>query len=331
LDISEITPDLYVGSQPELADVEALNALNIGLIINMRAEARPHAAFHQHPLSTLWLRTYDNFLLPISMRTLEQGVQAALAVLGQGRRVLVHCRHGRHRSVAMAAAILIAQGYSAAQAMRLVREKREPADPQLWYIRRQIEKFERHWRRRNPTMPTSPSAPAPTEPSQPPPAAGSTLSASAQRVQNALAALGFTLAVVELPHSTRTSAEAAAAVGTQVSQIVKSLIFRAERSDRAVLVLASGSNRVNESAVAALLGEPIARADPEFVRARTGFAIGGVSPVGHLEPLPTFIDEDLLQYDSLWAAAGTPNAVFELTPNDLVRLTGGRVARVKVS
>ena len=111
---------------------------------------------------------------------------------------------------------------------------------------------------------------------------------------------------------------------------VKSLIFRAERSDRAVLVLASGSNRVDEAAVAALLGEPIARADPEFVRTRTGFAIGGVSPVGHLEPLPTFIDEDLLQYDTLWAAAGTPNAVFKLTPDDLVRLTGGRVARVKV-
>ena len=328
MDISEITSDLYVGSQPEPTDVEALNALNIGLIINMRAEARPHAAFHEKPLSTLWLRTYDNFLLPISMRTLEQGVQAALAVLAQGRRVLVHCQRGRHRSVAMAAAILIAQGYSAAQAMRLVREKREPADPQLWYIRRQIEKFERHWRRRNPTMPTSPSAPSPIEPSQPP--ASSTLSASAQRVQNALAALGFTLAVVELPHSTRTSAEAAAAVGTQVSQIVKSLIFRAERSDRGVLVLASGSNRVDEAAVAALLGEPIARADPEFVRARTGFAIGGVSPVGHLEPLPTFIDEDLLQYDSLWAAAGTPNAVFKLTPDDLVRLTSGRVARVKV-
>jgi prolyl-tRNA editing enzyme YbaK/EbsC (Cys-tRNA(Pro) deacylase)/protein tyrosine phosphatase (PTP) superfamily phosphohydrolase (DUF442 family) len=329
MDISQITPDLYVGSQPEPTDVEALNALNIGLIINMRAEARPHAAFHEKPLSTLWLRTYHNFLRPISMRTLEQGVQAALAVLGQGRRVLVHCQRGRHRSVAMAAAILIAQGHTAAQAMRLVREKREPADPQLWYIRRQIEKFERHWRRRNPTMPTSPAAPSPCEPSQPGPIG--TLSASAPRVQYALAALGFTLAVVELPHSTRTSAEAATAVGTQVSQIVKSLIFRAERSDRGVLVLASGSNRVDEAAVAALLGEPIARADPEFVRARTGFAIGGVSPVGHLEPLPTFIDEDLLQYDSLWAAAGTPNAVFELTPNDLVRLTGGRVARVKVA
>ncbi|MEP7358728.1 MAG: YbaK/EbsC family protein [Anaerolineales bacterium] len=330
MDISEITPDLYVGSQPEPADVEALNALNIGLIINMRAEARPDPAFHQQPLSALWLRTYDHFLLPISMRTLEQGVQAALAVIGQGRRVLVHCRHGRHRSVAMAAAILIAQGRSAAEAMRLVREKRAPADPQLWYIRRQIEKFERHWRRGNPTMPTTPPNPLSPQPTQPP-SEGGTLSASAQRVQSALAALGFTLAVVELPQSTRTSAEAAAAVGTQVSQIVKSLIFRATETGRAIMVLASGSNRVDEAAVSALLGEPIARADPEFVRARTGFAIGGVSPVGHLEPPPTFIDEDLLQYDSLWAAAGTPNAVFKLTPDDLVRLTGGRVARVKVA
>ena len=161
--------------------------------------------------------------------------------------------------------------------------------------------------------------------------AGGGLSASAQRVQDALAARGFALAVVELPQSTRTAAEAAAAVGAEVGQIVKSLIFRAAETGRAVLVLASGSNRVDEKAVAALLGEPIARADAEFVRARTGFAIGGVSPVGHLEPLPTYIDEDLLTHDVLWAAAGTPNAVFKLTPDELVRLTGGAVARVKAA
>jgi prolyl-tRNA editing enzyme YbaK/EbsC (Cys-tRNA(Pro) deacylase) len=231
--------------------------------------------------------------------------------------------------VAMAAAILIAQGRTAAQAMQLVRDKRAPADPQLWYIRRQIEKFERHWRRGNPTMPAQPNLSS-NPPNQPPATAGA-LSASAQRVQTALAALGFTLVVVELPQSTRTSVEAAAAVGTHVNQIVKSLIFRATETGRAVMVLASGGNRVDEAAVAALLGEPIARADPEFVRARTGFAIGGVSPVGHLEPLPTFIDEDLLTYVVLWAAAGTPNAVFKLTPDDLVRLTGGTVARVKVA
>jgi len=135
--------------------------------------------------------------------------------------------------------------------------------------------------------------------------------------------------VVELPQSTRTAAEAASAVGCGVGQIVKSLIFRAANSDRPVLVLASGSNKVDEAAVAKLLGEPLAKADADFVRARTGFAIGGVSPVGHTEPMPTYIDEDLMAYDSLWAAAGTPNAVFKLTPKELVSMSGGAVARVK--
>lgn len=157
-----------------------------------------------------------------------------------------------------------------------------------------------------------------------------TLSPSAQRVQNALAAQGVPLQVVELPQSTRTAVEAAAAVGVTVGQIVKSLIFRAPQSDRAVLVLASGSNRVDEQAVAALLGEPLGKADAGFVRAKTGFVIGGVSPVGHTAPLPTFIDADLLTYAELWAAAGTPNAVFRLTPAQLVSLTGGTVAPIKL-
>jgi prolyl-tRNA editing enzyme YbaK/EbsC (Cys-tRNA(Pro) deacylase) len=157
------------------------------------------------------------------------------------------------------------------------------------------------------------------------------LSSSAQRVQAALAAHGLGLTVVELPQSTRTAAEAAAAVGCTVGQIAKSLIFRAGTSGRPVLVIASGSNRVNERAVAALLGEPLAKADADFVRARTGFVIGGVPPIGHSEPPVTFIDEDLLAYDALWAAAGTPNAVFELKPADLVALTGGTVAAVKAS
>ncbi len=155
------------------------------------------------------------------------------------------------------------------------------------------------------------------------------LSPSAQRVQAALAGLGFTLSVVELPQSTRTAAEAAATVGCTVGQIVKSLIFRGAHSGLAVLVLASGLNRVDEAAVAALLGEPLAKADADFVRAHTGFVIGGVPPVGHAEVLPTFIDEDLLAYDSLWAAAGTPNAVFKLTPGELVAMSQGRVARIK--
>lgn len=159
----------------------------------------------------------------------------------------------------------------------------------------------------------------------------SPLSASAQRVQAALMAHGLGLTVVELPQSTRTAAEAAAAVGCTVGQIAKSLIFRGRDSGRPVLVIASGSNRVDEKAVAALLGEALAKADADFVRARTGFVIGGVPPVGHLEPPVTFIDEDLLTYDTIWAAAGTPNAVFQLAPSDLAALTGGRVAAVKTA
>ena len=156
----------------------------------------------------------------------------------------------------------------------------------------------------------------------------SKLSPSAQKVQNALTELGFTLHVVELPDSTRTALEAAQAVGCQVGQIVKSLVFKAKHSERPILVIASGSNRVNEKAIEAHIGEPLGKADADFVRQRTGFVIGGVPPVGHTEPLETFIDQDLLQYGEVWAAAGTPNAVFRLNPADLPRMTGGRVIRL---
>lgn len=155
------------------------------------------------------------------------------------------------------------------------------------------------------------------------------LSPSAQKVQAALHALGMSLAVVELPASTRTALEAAQAVGCEVGQIVKSLIFKAKRSERPILVVASGANRVDERRIEALIGEPLGKADAEFVRQRTGFVIGGVPPLGHLEKIETFIDEDLLQYDLIWAAAGTPNAVFQLSPADLLRITGGRVTVVK--
>jgi len=157
----------------------------------------------------------------------------------------------------------------------------------------------------------------------------SNLSASAQKVQDALAARGLTLTVVELPQSTRTAAEAAQAVGCTVGQIVKSIVFRAAETNRPVMVVTSGANRVSEKAVAARLGEPLAKADADFVRARTGFVIGGVPPVGHVEPPAIFIDEDLLAYDEIWAAAGTPNAVFRLTPSDLLALTAGEVMKVK--
>lgn len=155
------------------------------------------------------------------------------------------------------------------------------------------------------------------------------LSSSAQKVQAALQKLGMDLQVVELPGSTRTALEAAQAVGCEVGQIVKSLVFKGKRSERPVLVVASGANRVDERRVEALIGEPLGKADADFVRQHTGFVIGGVPPVGHPEKLETFIDRDLLQYPEIWAAAGTPHAVFRLTPEDLVRMTGGRVEDIK--
>jgi prolyl-tRNA editing enzyme YbaK/EbsC (Cys-tRNA(Pro) deacylase) len=154
------------------------------------------------------------------------------------------------------------------------------------------------------------------------------LSPSAKKVQNALAGLGLSLQVVELPASTRTAVEAAQAVGCQVGQIVKSLIFKGKRSERPILVVASGANRVDEKKIEALIGEPLGKADADFVRQRTGFVIGGVPPVGHAERLETFIDRDLLQHGEIWAAAGTPNAVFRLTPADLVKMTGGQVVEI---
>lgn len=155
------------------------------------------------------------------------------------------------------------------------------------------------------------------------------LSSSAQRVQEALKALGLPLQVVELPESTRSAAEAAAAIGCGVEQIAKSLVFKTWTTERPVLVIASGTNRVNEKRVGEMLGEPLEKADAGFVRQHTGFTIGGVPPVGHLERLETFIDEDLMQYGEIWAAAGNPNAVFRLVPSDLERMTGGRVTSIK--
>jgi prolyl-tRNA editing enzyme YbaK/EbsC (Cys-tRNA(Pro) deacylase) len=134
--------------------------------------------------------------------------------------------------------------------------------------------------------------------------------------------------VVELPASTRTAQDAAAAVGCTVGQIVKSLVFRGAQTNKPLLVVASGSNRVDEARLGELAGEPIAKADAPFVRAHTGFAIGGVAPLGHPAPVETYIDTDLLQYDEIWAAAGTPSAVFALTPADLQLMTGGQVAAI---
>jgi prolyl-tRNA editing enzyme YbaK/EbsC (Cys-tRNA(Pro) deacylase) len=155
------------------------------------------------------------------------------------------------------------------------------------------------------------------------------LSASARKVQEALTRAGFAHTVIELAHPVRSAQAAADAVGCQVAQIAKSIVFRAASSGRPVLVIASGANRVNEARVAALLGEPLAKADPDFVRDHTGFAIGGVPPLGHAAPLETFIDEDLLAHDRIWAAAGHPNALFELDPRELASMSGGRLAGVR--
>ena len=157
----------------------------------------------------------------------------------------------------------------------------------------------------------------------------SELKASAQRVQDALTARGFSNQIVELADSTRTAAEAAAAVGCTVGQIAKSLIFRGAQTGQALLVIASGANRVNEKQMATQLGEPLQKATADFVREQTGFAIGGVPPIGHAQPVTTVIDEDLLQFAEIWAAAGHPHAVFRLTPDELVRMTEGVVLCVK--
>lgn len=159
-------------------------------------------------------------------------------------------------------------------------------------------------------------------------APNSNLSNSAQRVQRALEAQGVACEVVELPDSTRTAVEAAEAIGCTVAQIAKSLIFKAKESGRPVLVIASGSNRVNEKAIGELLGEPIGKANADFVREKTGFVIGGVPPLAHQTEPETFVDEALLAFDEIWAAAGTPFAVFRLTPDDLLKITNGRVVRL---
>ena len=151
---------------------------------------------------------------------------------------------------------------------------------------------------------------------------------SIERVRAALSASGLALEAVELDASTRTAQEAADAIGCIVSQIVKSLVFRGKESDEAILVLASGTNRVDEKRMAEVAGEALGRADADFVRSETGFAIGGVAPIGHIKPVKTFIDRDLQQYAEIWAAAGKPNAVFCLTPDDLVALTKGSVVQI---
>ena len=151
----------------------------------------------------------------------------------------------------------------------------------------------------------------------------------AQMVQDELQAKGLDSKVQVMPDSCRTSELAAAAVGCKVAQIAKSLIFKAKQSDEAVLVIACGDNMVDTKKVAKLVGQKISRPDADFVRQKTGFAIGGVAPVGHTSRLQVFIDQDVYRFEEMWAAGGTPHTVFPLTPDDLVRITGGQVSDVK--
>lgn len=156
----------------------------------------------------------------------------------------------------------------------------------------------------------------------------SQLKPAAQRVQDILRAKGLEAEVRHMPASTRTAQEAADACGCEVGQIVKSLIFRGTRSGKPYLLLVSGANRVDEILAADQVGEPLGRADAQFVREATGFAIGGIPPLGHATPVATFIDEALLRYEVVWAAAGTPDAVFPIAPERLAQVVAAQRIRV---
>ena len=156
------------------------------------------------------------------------------------------------------------------------------------------------------------------------------LSSSAQKIQDLLLSLGYPYSVVEHAESTRTAQEAADRAGCELGQIVKSLIFRGKTSGKPILVLTSGANRVDEKLISGYAGETISRADADFVRAVTGYAIGGVPPIGHTEKMETYLDADFLSHQTIWAVAGTPNAIFELRTEDLQKMTGGKIAQVKV-
>jgi prolyl-tRNA editing enzyme YbaK/EbsC (Cys-tRNA(Pro) deacylase) len=157
----------------------------------------------------------------------------------------------------------------------------------------------------------------------------SQLKEAAQRVQQRAHELGLDIVVRQMPASTRTAEEAAAACGCQVAQIVKSLVFKGRASAKPYLLLVSGANRVDEKAVAAVIGEALTRPDAQFVRDVTGFAIGGIPPLGHAVALATYVDRDLLAHDVVWAAAGTPESVFAVAPTALAEKTGAMVIAVR--
>ena len=145
MNFSQITDDLFIGTTPHRKDYDVLRALGVRLVINMRFTRGPKPRFRDLQIQYLWLHTFDNPLIPIPLRAFTRGVNAALDVIHNGGKVYVHCAHGRHRSVAMGAAILIAQGMSANEAIELIKERRIAADPDIFYIRRRIHFFERRW------------------------------------------------------------------------------------------------------------------------------------------------------------------------------------------
>lgn len=155
------------------------------------------------------------------------------------------------------------------------------------------------------------------------------LNKNAKVVQEKLAELGYTNKVKQLPDSTGTAQEAADAIGCEVFQIAKAIIFRLKKTDEPLLVIASGINRINEKQIEKHLDDKLGKADADYVSKYTGYIIGGVPPLGHKQPITTFIDEDLLQYEDIWAAAGHPKAVFQMTPDELVQMTEGQVIKVK--
>ncbi|WP_025785377.1 YbaK/EbsC family protein [Sporosarcina sp. D27] len=154
------------------------------------------------------------------------------------------------------------------------------------------------------------------------------VSKQAEAFQQKLKGMGSAREVKELPDSARTAQEAADAIGCEIAQIAKSILFKLQQSGEPLLVIASGTNRIDEQKVLQHTGDAPGKADAKFVREHTGYVIGGVPPMGHAEPIRTLIDKDLLQYDTIWAAAGHPKAVFELTPEELTQLTQADVVQV---
>lgn len=157
------------------------------------------------------------------------------------------------------------------------------------------------------------------------------LKSSAQKIQDILHTYNLNMKVIEFAETTRTSQDAANAIGCDIGQIAKTLIFKGKFSEKPICIIASGKNRVDEKKIALMLGEEIEKSDAEFVLKHTGFAIGGVPPIGYELEITPLIDEDLMQYLEIWSAAGTPHSVFCLSPKDLLLITDGRITDIKKS